>query len=40
MTQPLLLWKHLGTVLQCCVAHEWCVFLAVLSGLTWPKPQV
>jgi Trehalose-phosphatase len=36
MTQPLLLWQHLGTVLQCCGAHEWCVLLLDYDGTLAP----
>jgi|RhiMetdeSRZDD1v2_1073273.scaffolds.fasta_scaffold25091_4 trehalose-phosphatase len=36
MTQPLLLWEHLGTVLQCCVAHERCVLLLDDDGTLAP----
>ena len=36
MTQPLLLWKSLGAVLQCCVASQWCVLLLDDDGTLAP----
>jgi len=36
MTQPLLLLKHLGVVLQRCVTHEWCVLLLEDDGMLAP----
>jgi trehalose 6-phosphate phosphatase len=36
MTQPLPLWRHLGAVLQRCVAHEWCALLLDYDGTLVP----
>jgi trehalose 6-phosphate phosphatase len=36
MTQPLLLWQHLGAMLQRCVASQWCVVLLAYDGTLAP----
>src|SRR5262249_9427697 len=36
MTQPLLLWQHLGAVLQRCVTHAWCAVLLDYDGTLAP----
>jgi len=36
MTQPLLLWQHLGAVLQRCVTHAWCAVLLDYDGTLTP----